>query len=133
MIELQPHQQRVIAEKAELDDRLGKLREFICSNAIFKQLPGPERGRLYRQQTAMEAYSAVLGERIEAFELGRTIESGDACPRCGGGMKPGVAIAQTYTGSEDFPGGGVVTMSPGGPGRMTECMKCESCGHSMEK
>ena len=46
-------------------------------------------------------------------------------------MRPGVAIAQTYTGSEDFPGGDVVTMSPGGPGRMIECMKCDTCGHSV--
>ena len=130
---MRAHQQRVVDEKAELDERLRKLREFIHSSPIFGLLPGPERDRLHRQQTAMEAYSGILGERIEAFELGRTIESGDACPRCGGDMKPGVAIAQTYAGSEDFPGGGVVTMSPGGPGRMTECMKCESCGHSVEK
>ena len=209
MTNLQPHQQRVIDEKAELDGRLGKLREFICSSPIFKQLPGPERGRLYRQQTAMEAYSDVLGERIAAFEpAAETIDTGDHvyhaksdetwevafveggrlawmgwppgqvelkecallkkaslsersncrqslakigegdfrgvyarwkirsgawCPKCCGDMKPGAAIAQTYTGSEDFPGGGIVTMSPGGPGRMIECMKCDTCGHSVER
>ena len=46
-------------------------------------------------------------------------------------MKPGIALEQTYTGSPDFPGGKVVTMSPGGPGRLVECMKCEKCGWSV--
>ena len=53
------------------------------------------------------------------------------CRRCGGQMKPGIALEQTYTGSTDFPGGEVVTMSPGGPGRLVECMKCEKCGWSV--
>ena len=51
--------------------------------------------------------------------------------RCGGRMKRGIALEQTYTGSPDFPGGEVVTMSPGGPGRLVECMKCERCGWSV--
>ena len=53
------------------------------------------------------------------------------CRRCGGRMKRGIALEQTYTGSPDFPGGEVVTMSPGGPGRLVECMKCEKCGWSV--
>lgn len=53
------------------------------------------------------------------------------CRRCGGLMKPGIALEQTYTGSPDFPGGEVVTMSPGGPGRLVECMKCRECGWSV--
>lgn len=53
------------------------------------------------------------------------------CSRCGGQMKPGIALEQTYTGSPDFPGGEVVTMSPGGPGRLVRCMKCERCGWSV--
>lgn len=53
------------------------------------------------------------------------------CRRCGGRMKRGIALEQTYTGSPDFPGGKVVTMSPGGPGRLVECMKCEKCGWSV--
>ena len=49
----------------------------------------------------------------------------------GGLMKPGIALEQTCTGNPDFPGGEVVTMSPGGPGRLVECMKCEKCGWSV--
>jgi hypothetical protein len=52
------------------------------------------------------------------------------CGRCGGRMSPGVAMWQTVVGEPDM-GGEVVTMSPGGPGRLIECRKCEQCGHSV--
>lgn len=53
------------------------------------------------------------------------------CRKCNGLMQPSKAIDQTYTGSPDFIGGAVVTMSPGGPGRLVDCMKCEACGWSV--
>lgn len=53
------------------------------------------------------------------------------CKRCNGEMKPGKAIEQTYTGIPDFIGGDVVTMSPGGPGRLIDCLKCVECGWSV--
>lgn len=52
------------------------------------------------------------------------------CRRCGGEVKPGIAIEQTFSGSPDFPGGEVVTMSPGGLGILIDCMKCSKCGWS---
>jgi hypothetical protein len=52
-------------------------------------------------------------------------------PGCDGQMLPGLALAQTYTGSPDFPGQEVVTMSPGGPGKLVPCLKCNACGQSM--
>ena len=64
----------------------------------------------------------------------RWADNGDACEgcrRCGGAMLPGAAMTSTYTGAPDFPGGECGTLSPGGPGRMVECMKCASCGHSV--
>lgn len=61
-----PHQQRVLAEKTELDDRLTRLQTFF-SNSIFSGLPADEQDRLQKQAIAMQAYSEVLGERIEAF------------------------------------------------------------------
>ncbi len=63
---LEPHQQRVVDEKRELDERIAKLHAFQ-SNPIFKSLPPAEIGRLYRQENAMREYSAVLAERIQAF------------------------------------------------------------------
>jgi hypothetical protein len=64
---LQPHQQRVVAEKADLDDRMGKLDAFIAQNPMFLKLDPAEQERLTRQYRYMEQYSRVLGERIEAF------------------------------------------------------------------
>lgn len=53
------------------------------------------------------------------------------CRKCGGQMKPGKAIQQTYTGMPDFLNGAVVTLSAGGPGRLVDCDKCEKCGYSV--
>jgi hypothetical protein len=71
MTALAPHQQRVVDEKAELDDRIQKLAAFIDTFdkgfSIFAGLPEPERVRLYAQHRAMTTYSTILGERIAAF------------------------------------------------------------------
>lgn len=63
---MQPHQQRVVAEKAELDEKIAGLRTFIAGN-IYESLTVGERTRLVRQLAHMTAYSNVLGERIAAF------------------------------------------------------------------
>lgn len=55
----------------------------------------------------------------------------DACYRCGGHLRPGIAMQSTFTGRPDFADGEVVTMSPGGPGRIVRCMKCVACGSSV--
>lgn len=68
---LAPHQQRVVDEKAELDDRIQKLAAFIDTStegfSVFASLSEPERMRLYEQHRAMTAYSTIHGERIAAF------------------------------------------------------------------
>lgn len=61
-----PHQQRVVDEKNDLDDKLSKLSAFF-DNPIFGKLAVDEKQRLVRQEAAMDAYSKVLGERIAAF------------------------------------------------------------------
>lgn len=63
---LPPHQQRVLDEKQELDERLEKLLAFH-STPIFHGLPESEQIRLERQAVAMRTYSEILGERIAAF------------------------------------------------------------------
>ena len=57
----------------------------------------------------------------------------DRCRKCGGEMKPSKATDQTFTGgTPDFPGDThAATLSAGGPGKMIDCMKCESCGWSV--
>jgi hypothetical protein len=61
-----PHQERVIAEKKELDERGNKLDQFILSDK-FGTLPPAEQERMKRQLEIMGKYSEVLGERIAAF------------------------------------------------------------------
>ena len=60
------HQQRVVDEKAELDVKLAKLKDFIAGR-LCKSLSVDEQDRLNRQQDIMRAYSDVLEERIKAF------------------------------------------------------------------
>ena len=63
----QPHQQRVVDEKAELETRVNKLNDFIAHSEIFPTLPADEQERLKRQNDIMWQYFEVLGERIAAF------------------------------------------------------------------
>ena len=63
---LQPHQQRVVAEKAAHDENLTKLLSFH-GTATFAGLDEAEQNRLVRQSAAMDDYSKILGERIAAF------------------------------------------------------------------
>jgi hypothetical protein len=63
-----PHQQRVIAEKAELDSKISRLETFLVSDAYCK-VPGDERLRLFHQAAVMTKYSEILAARIAAFEV----------------------------------------------------------------
>jgi uncharacterized membrane protein YccC len=63
---MQPHQQRVVNEAAELDDRLAKLLAFF-DTPTFAALDTAERDRLHTQAGAMVAYSDALESRINAF------------------------------------------------------------------
>ena len=66
--QLAPHQQRVVDEKRDLDEKLQKLTAFISSESFATIVQdADERGRLVRQDEIMKDYSAVLGERIAAF------------------------------------------------------------------
>lgn len=61
-----PHQQRVVDEKADLDEKLTKLVAFF-GNPLWATLPSDEQARLSRQSEVMREYSDILGERIAAF------------------------------------------------------------------
>lgn len=56
-----------------------------------------------------------------------------SCRKCGGEMRAGHAMGQTYSGgAPDFPGDTHgMTMSPAGPGVLVPCMKCANCGWSV--
>ncbi len=63
---MEPFQLRVIDEKTELDEKIGRLKPFTVSD-LFRSLPADEQQRMLRQQVLMELYSEVLGQRIAAF------------------------------------------------------------------
>jgi hypothetical protein len=63
---LQSHQQRVVEEKKELDEKLNKLNIFIHSEA-FLMINKMERERLKVQASIMKDYSDILQQRINAF------------------------------------------------------------------
>jgi hypothetical protein len=66
-MELQPHQQRVIDEKTELDKKATALSQFIGNSYIFPNLDEAEQERLREQNDVMWQYSEILGARIAAF------------------------------------------------------------------
>lgn len=64
---LQPHQQRVVDEKAELDKKAHALSDFIGNSEVFTMLDAAEQERLKEQNDVMWQYSEILGARIAAF------------------------------------------------------------------
>ena len=66
---LAPHQQRVVQEKEELDEKLSKLSAFIDSpNFTITVKDENEIARLVCQEEIMTDYSEILAERIAAFK-----------------------------------------------------------------
>ena len=52
---------------AKIFDKLDKLKAFIETSPVFKNLHADERGRLSRQFDVMAEYSNILSQRIAAF------------------------------------------------------------------
>ena len=68
-MQLQPYQQRVIAERDELADKLAKLTKFINSERFTEIVPDErEREKLILQASIMKDYLNVLNYRIDAFK-----------------------------------------------------------------
>jgi hypothetical protein len=64
-----PYQQRVIDEKADLDEKIGKLRFFIDRAPLFESLPIKEQGLMRQQLIVMTQYAQILAERIQSFAV----------------------------------------------------------------
>lgn len=64
---MQPHEQRVVDEKRELDGKLEQLTVFTSSSPIFIGLHPIDQDLLIRQRIAMTDYSETLGSRIARF------------------------------------------------------------------
>jgi len=63
---MQPHEQRVIDEREELESKLAKLRIFLHSK-VFKTLADFDQSLLMTQANVMANYSEILRLRIERF------------------------------------------------------------------
>ena len=68
---MKPHQQRVIQEHTELEERTNKLRDFILLGVTKYNIyvPDDEMRRLGMQLNAMELYLAILEDRIKNFPV----------------------------------------------------------------
>ena len=66
-MELQPHQQRVVEEKEELDVKIKALQTFIERNEMFYPMSTEEKSDMRRQLHMMETYSQILQRRINRF------------------------------------------------------------------
>lgn len=66
---MQPYQQRVIEEKAELDKKAHALSDFIGNSPDFDALVPAEQERMKEQNDLMWQYSEILGARIAAFAV----------------------------------------------------------------
>ncbi len=64
--QLLPHQQRVVDELAELQDKVNKLSIFIDTN-LFQELSHTDRHLLTTQLDAMRVYGNILAMRIDRF------------------------------------------------------------------
>ena len=64
---LEPHQERVVVEAAELGEKLNKLEYFIYSDIFDKNVSAAERDLLRKQLMGMKYYLIALMERIKLF------------------------------------------------------------------
>lgn len=58
------HIERMQNELADLNDRRGKLSDFILNNEIFKRLPTVDRDLMHAQNAAMKTYADILTARL---------------------------------------------------------------------
>ncbi len=79
MKNLEPHQQRVVDERTELNDKIDKLNAFIQSgiktDSIYSNLPEEDQNLLIEQSDLMMKYSDVLLKRINRFSEPKTEET----------------------------------------------------------
>lgn len=61
---MKPFIQRIVDEKAELDERAGKLGNFVKSEK-FHSLDSEMQSLMVEQYGVMKRYSVILGKRLE--------------------------------------------------------------------
>jgi len=66
---LAPHQERVLEERKQLNERLAKLTAFLEKGQLGTPCDDDEWGRLWKQAGFMESYLAVLDARIIEWDV----------------------------------------------------------------
>jgi hypothetical protein len=64
---MKPHEQRVIDEESELNEKLEKLHVFIQDSPVFKSLSISDQRLLIDQCCVMSFYHDILLQRISQF------------------------------------------------------------------
>lgn len=64
---LQPHEERVVQERNELNEKLEKLSHFMDKTAVYIDLPKRDKELLIAQENIMVQYQQILNERIGRF------------------------------------------------------------------
>ena len=65
---MQKYQERVVAERDELVDKITKLTKFLYSERALR-IPLAEEDRMKKQLASMLGYAGALCERIKAFKI----------------------------------------------------------------
>lgn len=63
---MQPHEERVVAERADLELKIDRLRSFI-RDSRFERVSRFNRFLLLSQLEVMSSYATILTERIRLF------------------------------------------------------------------
>lgn len=66
-MDFKPHEQRVIQERNDLNEKIQKLDDFIERNDLFKELPSRDQELMTSQYNVMLQYVRILNERIGRF------------------------------------------------------------------
>lgn len=104
---------------------------------IIKSYPAKDSSGLFAFRSISEERRKQQSDRMrmqwaEQRRLNRIwAAQHSACRKCGGEMKPGILMEQTYTGFPEWPGSEIRTLSFGGPGKLVPCSKCSACGWSV--
>lgn len=67
----------------------------------------------------------LIGHLVAKMEKPHDALAKPRCRRCETPLEPGIALAQTFSCSDEG------TCSPAGPGKVVPCLKCPGCGHSV--
>ena len=67
-IDMKPYQERVVAERDELEQKARKLSQFIGTDPAFDTIDPEEQERLKVQNDIMWQYYEILNERIKNFK-----------------------------------------------------------------